>query len=454
MVWKNKTSSSNIGFSESISGNRNDDTVDALWIGDKKYYFRGRGYNRYSVTVKVPAFEELEIVGITTNGTYDLRYLMSNATKGYTYSVKFPDAITEIKTSTTLSNKRALNYINLPKGLTSFLTKTSSSSSATSDNWFYNLSDTQEIVFENENPLTISGYATNASQSTYRYFIYNCPALEKVWFKNSVTITNTATTNGYRTLGEISADIIIDGDLTINNCNFYTGFSSSATSENTIEISGTLTTANSRSLFCNGANCPNTIVRIGNVAPNGGIINGSTLKSVEVSGEVNLTSGGMLGGVSIIGNVVLGNVTNAQSTLVGGSVAGVVKVENLTNTGSFMGGISGATELIIRGNVVHSASAKTVLSCNALTTVHIVGSVDVTLSSADFISGNSNLTDIYLYSDNFTIDSSAIQYLFQGNNANLKIHGIAGGTVQSIAQTLNIPFVELTQEEIEGVDDL
>ena len=68
-------------------------------------------------------------------------------------------------------------------------------------------------------------------------------------------------------------------------------------------------------------------------------------------------------------------------------------------------------------------------------------------ASSQFVCDNSNLTDVYFYDDNFIVtNATSSSRVFSGNNANLKIHGIANGNVQAYCTAHSIPFEVIANE--------
>ena len=439
MIVKDLPSRTVGSLSRTVSG-YTADTVEKVIIGNSIYYLMGRGYNSGTLSPEQTVEGDFEICEYTTGGTYttNLNTVFPNTYVDYIYSIHYPDIITELNLyNLQAASNAGYNYVYFPKNLTSLLTRNGTGTEV-STNLFYDMSDTQEIIFGNtDSPLTITAYSPSYSSSAdNKKFIFNCPALEKVWFKNSVTITNLG--NGqYECLKGIHANIIVDGDITISKSSIYSGFVNSYDGENSVVVHGAINTSTGGS-FCAGTTSPLTSFECESINNSGAVFPGSTIKSVIVSGQV---------------------VNGSGCNLFGGAlVSDIIKVGGLNNQGIFAMGTRGIEEIIIKGNLSQNTTtySGTIVNCAAVKTVHVTGAISVTpQSSPNFISNNPLLTDLYLYSDDFTItDSTYINKLFIGNNANFKIHGIANGTVQALAQTLGITFVPLTQEEIEGVDDL
>jgi len=411
--------------------------VDKTVIDGKTYYTMGKGYNAAMLSVNQTVEGDFEVENYTTEGTYSayLDTYLTNVYSGYVYSLSYPNVINEINLYySAMSNKNGLNYIYYPKYLASFLTRVGTGNSA---NAFYNLPDCKQIVFS-EIPLTVSAYSPSSNNaSNHAYFIYHCESLEKVWFKHNLTINNTASSNGYMVMSNIHANIIINGDFTMNNCYVYCSFINESEDENTIDISGKLTTQTARDSFYCGTTSPNTIVKIGSVENTGGMFSTGSAKSVEITGQT----------VNGVG----------ASMFNGSSVGSVLRIGTLINSGGFGAGISGTEEIVIKGFLVHNAQASYTICGNAdLRILRVTDFVYIApTNNTNFICGNTSLTDIYFYSDNITIsDDTYIDKLFVGNNANLKIHGIADGAVQALAERLGIQFVALTEAEIEEAGDL
>ena len=420
-----------------ITGRTTDD-VESLQVKDKKYYFYGRGQNNIYFSVALPD-GDFKLIHRSTGGTYNSIYAVLNLGRYGGYSAKFPNFMTTVSMVNNFVAAFPYKKITFPKSMTTI--NTSSGSGYTSVNVFYQFENIEELDFNNTNPVTINAYATS---TTTRYFVCDCPNLKKLTFGNNVSFINTgsmasSSQSYYFFLNLLTADVEIKGDLTLGKMTVFSKFTQTSDTENTIKINGRLTLNDNNSSFANTVVSANTNVVIGSIVQGdyGTVLAASTLKSVTVTDSLSIESN--------------------KSVLVGMTLTEPVKLNDVTITyGTLLCG-NHISEIDIMGDFEHAVTATSVMCGNPdLTTVKFYGDVTVGTSASSFCcNGNTNLTDVYFYTDNLT--HTTPEYtgnLFANNNADFKIHGIANGTVQTFAETLGIPFVALTAEEIEEANNI
>ena len=420
-----------------ITGRTTDD-VESLQVKDKKYYFYGRGQNNIYFSVALPD-GDFKLIHRSTGGTYNSIYAVLNLGRYGGYSAKFPNFMTTVSMVNNFVAAFPYKKITFPKSMTTI--NTSSGSGYTSVNVFYQFENIEELDFNNTNPVTINAYATS---TTTRYFVCDCPNLKKLTFGNNVSFINTGSMASgsqsyYFFLNLLTADVEIKGDLTLGKMTVFSKFTQTSDTENTIKINGRLTLNDNNSSFANTVVSANTNVVIGSIVQGdyGTVLAASTLKSVTVTDSLSIESN--------------------KSVLVGMTLTEPVKLNDVTITyGTLLCG-NHISEIDIMGDFEHAVTATSVMCGNPdLTTVKFYGDVTVGTSASSFCcNGNTNLTDVYFYTDNLT--HTTPEYtgnLFANNNADFKIHGIANGTVQTFAETLGIPFVALTAEEIEEANNI
>ena len=424
--------------SNSVMIGATDDDVESIQVGNEKYYYRGRGMNNNMLSISFPD-GSYRVVHRSTGGNYNASWLavLSGIGGVYRYSLAFPNVMETFPLNNLTMPNSAYKKMTLPREMT--LAKTSNGTGYTSVNTFYQYVNLEELDFNNKNPLEVSAYV--GSNSSYkRYFLCNCAMLNKVNFRNSVHINNTysisgTATSAFHTFENLNADIIINGDLTLSNTLALTASTGSTTEESTFEIKGALILNDVHSSFGNGSNHPQTNIVINNIEHNvnTGIFNGSTFKSITIGDFTNHANTGLFGGLV---------------------VSEPLRINNFyTDAGSVITGSCNITEVDIMGSMEQIAGASsafvgTFVGTSQLKTIRFYGDVTVVVTNnSSFICGNSGLTDVYFYTDNFDLTEDGGS-AFQGNG-NLTIHGIANGTVQAFAEERGITFVALTTEEIE-----
>ena len=98
----------------------------------------------------------------------------------------------------------------------------------------------------------------------------------------------------------------------------------------------------------------------------------------------------------------------------------------------------------------YGVTLQCIVGCVSLQRVNFYGGVSFNSTNTTvnqiFLCGNAALTDVYFYSETFYMPPNISA--FQGNNADFKIHGIAGSAVETYANNRNLTFVALTDAEI------
>ena len=273
----------------------------------------------------------------------------------------------------------------------------------------------KEIDFNNSKLLTITLNASGSSQSTS--FIANDNSLEKVTFGNDVSfVCTTGSIKAFDTLNAYNPDIIINGSLSMQKTQFYSGGSSSATNENIIKINKVTMNDNSSS-FVNSRSSSLTTVEVGEmVISSGSTFGGSTLKKIKIDKLV--MTGSYIGGGATFADLIVGEIS-------------------MTN-GMFLSGTTVTNPIIINGDV-NITGGSFMGGGIFVTAVEFHGSVNA--GNCSFMCGNSNLADVYFYDDDVTFGNGSF---FQGNNANFTIHGVADGNVEAYCQSHNITFEVIT----------
>jgi len=394
-------------------------TVDGV-EHDEKYYPNGRGtYGNHSAMYSQAISGDLTTV-IRIAGTdfslTEIKYFLSNTTfMPYMKSIHLPDYMSEFNFMDIYYNTaNTCEEIIFPSDMELL---TSQNSGATySSPPFAGLANLKEINFNNDKPLTIQMTASSSSGNVS--FNAGLSALEKVIFNNDVTFECTVGKLLAFSNNVTNYDIIIHGNLSLLRTNFFSSFSSSAENENTIDITGIVDTNDSNSSFINSAQSPLTSVIINELkVSNGYVLSGCRLKDIQIN--TLSQSGSSMGGGLNCENLIVDNLNLTGGMFISGAtITNNVKFNNdvVITGGSFMSG--------------------------GITTPAIEFHGSVSVNGASFICRNSNLTDVYFYSDEVSFGTGAY---FQGNNSSFIVHGIADGYVQSFCEARGIAFETITE---------
>lgn len=446
------TNASSISYTPTSLSTITADDVSSVTIAGDKYYKVGRGYDFGDANIQFPepysgTFDYIERSTGGTNSWDSMFAIIRLLGVSAIESIEFPDYLNSVGayySSSDIENGTC-KRIKFPKMATTITTHDNSGYETTRD-YYYQSNNIEILDFNNRQTVTVS--AKVSESSTARYFVSDCGNLKEVIFRSGLAITNTGNYGTTGTTGilanyyaflNLKANIYIKGDLYVRKAVVFSQSTISSDEENAFIVGSRLYMYDNYSAFCFNLDSPNTRIELGNISSYAGkaLIN-STLKSVKVTGTISISSGsrnGLLSALTVSEPIIINNITiNAGDVLSNNSVE----------------------EIVIKGNLTHNvAAANTLCSNTNLKTIRIYKTVRFgTSATSSFVCGNTNLTDIYFYSDNFASTTPSYDdNAFIGNNANLTFHGIAGGAVETYATAHGITFVELTQEEIEEVQN-
>lgn len=399
--------------------------IDCCKVNSKKYYFRspligvGEYVSYYPITVESTMQLYYKISGsyFTTNlGNY-LGFFDSGF-GGTAYSIVFPKSITSLD----LSNSGAglkFSYFTLPERLR-YLT--------VGANTLYNWGNLKEIELAKNNQLNISYNSNNTVQ-----FLASCSNLTDITATYPIEVSGSGS-GRINFIYSLRARNVSLEDITVYNTNLIVGNNDTGIDSGKYYVNGDLIAYNSQVFVGLNLSATDSLVECNEVALiSSTFMQGGYISKCNFKGNItaNQSSGFMTG--LTVGNPVVfkGNVTMDRPS-----------GDNFVSTAS--------SSMTFEKDFVYTAgsssSANLFLAMN-IPTINFYGKVSITDSSSKsnmYFAYCSSLTDIYFYDDNvdFNITNSNAT-VFSGRNANLKIHGIANGNAQALAETYGITFEEI-----------
>lgn len=436
-----------------------------LIVGDKKYYYWGRDYEPTTVvsptiegtpTIKYGCVPIVDNTVMTLNGV--LTTLLNNGIgNGKVTYLKYPNAVESLDIDT--FGDSYLETIVLPKYVKNV---TLSSHTPTG---------LKEFEFNNDYNLSFDMSNTNAFLVGY--------TMQKVSAKNNVTIT-TGNSDSYILYPSASSiripnvdfakGIKIDNSASQGQClftvyhpninNTYITLINIGNAESEYRFKGGLELYNVVSFA--GDYWKNYIeVALANVYFENSKALFSSVRQLEVSGDVKLCNGSIFLSYSQFYNTTF----SLDGDYIYVYESTFMQATNLTNVnikaevklrynGNFIISNTSLESIDFRNNVEIDCSemiadeTMNFVTGNNCTAIRFYGAVTIdcgnVLNGLQFICNNNYLTDVYFYDDNFTVTNTSYGKLFENNNANFKIHGVANGNVQAFATANNIPFEVIT----------
>lgn len=460
-------------------------SVAFIIINGEKYYYWGRNYEAKStISVEMESSEDLKCVFVPKNdsATLDLDYLSAisgivfgGLAGGKNYYIKYPDILEDVQIIGSISYAETI--ILSKKARNVFLYGGFSHSYQTV------LSNFKALEFNNDYPITV-----NVGQYNGQCFFPNAPIIENVsanghvdfvcsyldgsnyysYIFGGITEENVSVPNITFAKGVKVYNTVRPSDAQVQLHFFHYMRSIKQDMLATVEIGNDTDTVYA-SEYEGGLDLTDTLM----FADNGG--SQQYLKLNLQLGNVRLDNSTFLSSCNIHDITLNGNIFINNSSLLSNSqfdnttleMTGeklylkisppVSSMQMFSNTDFITG--TNLTSLIIHSDITiddtEVVSRGQIAFCqnnSALTMVKMYGAFNVNVSDDSTYSyifnSNSLLTDLYFYDDdNFSITSSGNRaFLFTNNNANFKIHGIAGGNVEAYCTAHSIPFEVIVNE--------
>jgi hypothetical protein len=447
--------------------NQSSDVYSAMFIivDNKKYYFWGRDFEPTQIvspivegtpTIKYGCVPIVDNTVMTLNGV--LTTLLNNGiSDGKVTYLKYPNAVESLDIDT--FSDSYLETIVLPKYVKNV---TLSSQTPTG---------LKEFEFNNDYNLSFDMSNTSAFLVGY--------TIQKVSAKNNVAIT-TGNSDSYILYPSASSikipnidfakGIKIDNSASQGQClfmvyhpninNTYITLINIGNAESEYRFKGGLELYNVVSFA--GNYWKNYIeVALANVYFENSKAFFSSVRQLQVSGDVKLCNGSIFLSYSQLYNTTF----SLDGDYIYVYESTFMQATNLTNVnikaevklrynGNFIISNTSLKSIDFRNNVEIDCSemiadeTMNFVTGNSCTAIRFYGAVTIdcgnVLNGLQFICNNNYLTDVYFYDDNFTVTNTSYGKLFENNNANFKIHGVANGNVQAFAESQNIPFEVIT----------
>ena len=429
----------NYGFGN--IANQYDELYEAAFLinNGRKFYFLGRDFETRDSVVDIVesdvvvkyCYVPIEEGTVMTLNVGRINSLIASGTNGgKTYYVKYPDAV---DTLTLQPYGSYLETMVLPKNIRN-LTIYGGVPSSLQHFYFNNQAGNVSIEFgnsaassllcDNNNLQTVTA-VDKVTCNMYDSNRFLCSTLQ------NPRVPNISFPNGLNIV-RVSGDYryVLHYDYTIANETLTT-----------INIGSD---ANDSGLYSGGLELNYAYMMCCSMGVNGNYIK-LTLDKIYMN-HSKICSSASIREITFNGNIKLENeswlltnmnlLTNAKPVLNG---------DYLCIDSSYFCYVNNASEITIHSEVtcLSSTTAFIAFSSTLITVAKFYKpvTVDMVNASSQFVCDNGRLTDVYFYDDNFTvINATSSSRVFSGNNANLKIHGIANGNVQAYCTAHSIPF--------------
>ena len=426
------------GFSN--IANQYDELYEAAFIinnGRKKYYL-GRNFETQdrvldivdtSITVKFCYVPIEEGTVMSLNGNQN-SIIASGTNGGKTYYVKYPDAVNSLTLSPygsyieTIILPKNIRDLSIDGGTPSSLKNFYFNNQAGNVNVTFGTSAAQsQLLCDNNNLQTVTA---ESKVTCYMYdnnrFLCSTlqnPKVPSIDFPKGLNIRRDSGDNRY----------VLYFDYAIANDTLTTIHI--GTSDNPRVYSDGLELE--RTTMMNGSFGANIQLELGNVDLQQSVLCPLSIGRVQVSGDIRVNNNSRF-------LSTMNFLTDATLDLTGAEI--------YVNSSKFLYN-NNLYNLTVRGNVTCINNFTFIDSLPLLTFIKFYGAVSISMTdtTSSFICENDNLTDVYFYNDNFTVTNTASNtHIFENNNANLKVHGIANGNVQAYCTAHSIPFEVISDE--------
>lgn len=455
-------------------------------INGEKYYYWGRNYEaKPTINIEMESSEDLKCVFVPKNDSaiLDLNYggtissiVFGGLAGGKNYYIKYPDVLEEVQIIGSYSYLETLILSKNARNVTLY--------GGFSHNNQMVLPSFKELDFNNDYPVTV-----NVSQYGSECFFPNTPVIENINANGHVEFVCSYLDGNYYTTSIFGS--ITEEGVNVPNITFAKGvkvYNTVRPSDAEVQLrffdyirsigEDTFATINIgndtdtvyASEYEGGLDLTDTYMfshsnvnqnlkvnlHLANVRlDNSVVMDGFFVHQISLDGNIFINNSRFLSGaqfdntlLEMTGEKLYLKVSPQVSSRVGFSYTSFIAATNLTSL------IVNSDIIIEHTEPIENGMVYFCYRNNNLSVVKLYGSFHINIdadsahyNSAYIFANNSSLTDLYFYNDDFSIISSGNgAYLFTGNNANFKIHGIAGGNVEAYCIANSIPFEVIADE--------